>query len=221
MSRFLTTIPSNSGFVNFGLVESYPPGGTGPTAYGPTSYFGSDPLPAEPGDSLYTPIDLGDFSSVFRSITLNGSHGGLSRKTTTFYKLKIKKSRSIQFTQNFSQFSYTQNTNKNTLLAFYKIEDGNRREELPINNQGYVSPEASIDYNEEELRLEDYPSTRLDPGEYLFLITNDIRFLETNYSISINVSVVDWRFVNEIVDESIDFGLVPATAASVLDFGDL
>lgn len=221
MSRFLTTIPSNSGFVNLGTVEAYPTGGTGPTAYGPTSYFGSDPLPAEPGDSIYTPIDLGDFSSVFRSITLNGSHGGLSRKTTTFYKLRIKKSRSIQFTQNFSQFSYTQNTNKNTLLAFYKIEDGNRREELPINNQGYVSPEASIDYNEEELRLEDYPSTRLDPGEYLFLITNDIRFLETNYSISINVSVVDWRFVNEIVDESIDFGLVSATAASTLDFGDL
>ena len=221
MSRFLTTIPSNSGFVNLGTVEAYPTGGTGPTAYGPTSYFGSDPLPAEPGDSIYTPIDLGDFSSVFRSITLNGSHGGLSRKTTTFYKLKIKKARSIQFTQNFSQFSYTQNTNKNTLLAFYKIEDGNRREELPINNQGYVSPEASIDYNEEELRLEDYPSTRLDPGEYLFLITNDIRFLETNYSISLNVSVVDWRFVNEIVDESIDFGTTPATVASVLDFGSV
>ena len=221
MSRFLTTIPSNSGFVNLGTVEAYPTGGTGPTAYGPTSYFGSDPLPAEPGDSIYTPIDLGDFSSVFRSITLNGSHGGLSRKTTTFYKIRIKKSRSIQFTQNFSQFSYTQNTNKNTLLAFYKIEDGNRREELPINNQGYVSPEASVDYNEEELRLEDYPSTRLDPGEYLFLITNDIRFLETNYSISINVSVVDWRFVNEIVDESIDFGTTPATVASVLDFGSI
>jgi hypothetical protein len=221
MSRFLTTIPSNSGFVNLGTVEAYPTGGTGPTAYGPTSYFGSDPLPAEPGDSIYTPIDLGDFSSVFRSITLNGSHGGLSRKTTTFYKIRIKKSRSIQFTQNFSQFSYTQNTNKNTLIAFYKIEDGNRREELPINNQGYVSPEASIDYNEEELRLEDYPSTRLDPGEYLFLITNDIRFLETNYSISINVSVVDWRFVNEIVDESIDFGTTPATVASVLDFGSI
>ena len=221
MSRFLTTIPSNSGFLNLGTVEAYPTGGTGPTAYGPTSYFGSDPLPAEPGDSIYTPIDLGDFSSVFRSITLNGSHGGLSRKTTTFYKIRIKKSRSIQFTQNFSQFSYTQNTNKNTLLAFYKIEDGNRREELPINNQGYVSPEASIDYNEEELRLEDYPSTRLDPGEYLFLITNDIRFLETNYSISVNVSVVDWRFVNEIVDESIDFGTTPATVASVLDFGSV
>tara|TARA_A100001515_G_scaffold17492_1_gene12519 strand:+ start:10 stop:675 length:666 start_codon:yes stop_codon:yes gene_type:complete len=221
MSRFLTTIPSNSGFVNFGLVESYPTGGTGPTAYGPTSYFGSDPLPAEPGDSLYTPIDLGDFSSVFRSITLTGSHGGLSRKTTTFYKIRIKKSRSIQFTQNLSQFSYTQDTNKNTLLAIYKIEDGNRREELPINNQGYVAPESSIDYNQEELLLEDYPSTRLEPGEYLFLITNDIRYLETNYSISINVSVVDWRFVSEIVDESIDFGEVSATSASALDFGSI
>jgi len=221
MSRFLTTIPNNSGFANLGTVEAYPTGGTGPTAYGPTSYFGSDPLPAEPGDSLYTPIDLGDFSSVFRSITLNGSHGGLSRKTTTFYKIRINKSRSIQFTQNFSQFSYTQDTNRNTLLAFYKIEDGSRREELPINNQGYVSPESSIDYNQENLRLEDYPSTRLDPGEYLFLITNDIRFLETNYSISINVSVVDWRFVNEIVDESIDFGLTSATVASALDFGSV
>ena len=221
MSRFLTTIPSNSGFVNFGLVESYPTGGTGPTAYGPTSYFGSDPLPAEPGDSLYTPIDLGDFSSVFRSITLTGSHGGLSRKTTTFYKIRIKKSRSIQFTQDLSQFSYTKDTNKNTLVAIYKIEEGNRREELPINNQGYVAPEASIDYNQEELLLEDYPSTRLEPGEYLFLITNDIRYLETNYSISINVSVVDWRFVAEIVDESIDFGLVSATSASALDFGSI
>ena len=39
MSRFLTTIPSNTGFVNLGLVETYPTGGGGPTAYGPTSYF--------------------------------------------------------------------------------------------------------------------------------------------------------------------------------------
>ena len=87
MARFLTTIPSNSGFVNFGTVESYPTGGTGPTAYGPTSYFGSDPRPQEPGDSLYTAIDLGDFSSPFRTITLRNSHGGLSRKQTTFISL--------------------------------------------------------------------------------------------------------------------------------------
>ena len=52
MSRFLTTIPSNTGFVNLGLVETYPTGGGGPTAYGPTSYFGSDPKPAEQGDNL-------------------------------------------------------------------------------------------------------------------------------------------------------------------------
>ena len=49
MSRFLTTIPSNSGFVNLGLVETYPTGGGGPTAYAPTSYFGSDPRPQNRG----------------------------------------------------------------------------------------------------------------------------------------------------------------------------
>ena len=47
MSRYLTTIPSNTGFYNLGTVESYPTGGAGPTAYGPTSYYGSDPLPAD------------------------------------------------------------------------------------------------------------------------------------------------------------------------------
>ena len=52
MARFLTTIPSNLGFFNLGTVESYPTGGGGPTAYGPTSYFGSDPRPAEQGLSL-------------------------------------------------------------------------------------------------------------------------------------------------------------------------
>ena len=56
MSRFLTTIPSNTGFVNLGLVETYPTGGGGPTAYGPTSYFGSDPRPAEDGDNLNNPM---------------------------------------------------------------------------------------------------------------------------------------------------------------------
>ena len=51
MARFLTTIPSNLGFFNLGVVESYPTGGGGPTAYGPTSYFGSDPRPLF-GDTL-------------------------------------------------------------------------------------------------------------------------------------------------------------------------
>jgi len=219
MARFLTTIPSNSGFVNFGTVQSYPTGGTGPTAYGPTSYFGSDPRPAEPGDSLYTAIDLGDFSTPFRTITLRNSHGGLSRRQTTFYKIKLSKTRSIQFTQDFSQFSYEKETNRNTLLAFYRIEDDGRRTELPINDQGYVSPVSSIDYNDEDLLVEDYPSTILEKGEYLFLITNDIRYLETTYSLSVNINVIDWRFVSESVDDSLEFGAVTATAASILDFG--
>lgn len=221
MARFLTTIPSNSGFVNFGTVESYPTGGTGPTAYGPTSYFGSDPRPPEPGDSLYTAIDLGDFSSPFRTLTLRNSHGGLSRKQTTFYKLKLFRSRSIQFTQDLSQFSYERQTNRNTLLAFYRIEEDGRRTELPINDQGYVSPVSSIDYNEEDLRVEDYPSTILDRGEYLFLITNDIRYLETTYSLSVNVNVIDWRFVTESIDDSLDFGAVTASTESILDFGSV
>ena len=221
MARFLTTIPSNSGFVNFGTVESYPTGGTGPTAYGPTSYFGSDPRPPEPGDSLYTAIDLGDFSSPFRTITLRNSHGGLSRRQTTFYKIKLSKTRSIQFTQDFSQFSYERETNRNTLLAFYRIEDDGRRTELPINDQGYVSPVSSIDYNDENQLVEDYPSTILEKGEYLFLITNDIRYLETTYSLSVNINVIDWRFVSESVDDSLEFGAVTETADSILDFGSV
>jgi len=221
MARFLTTIPSNSGFANFGTVQAYPTGGSGPTAYGPTSYFGSDPRPAEPGDSLYNPIDLGDFSSVFRAVTLNNKHGGLTRRVTTFYKIKLNRNRSIQFTQNFSQFAYTRETNRNTLVAFYKILPDGRREELPINDEGYVSPESSVDYNEENLKLEDYPSTRLAPGDYLFLITNDIRFMETVYSISVNVSVVDWRFIYENVEESLDFASVADGAVDSLDFGSI
>jgi len=223
MSRFLTTIPSNSGFVNLGLVETYPTGGGGPTAYGPTSYFGSDPLPAEQGDNLNNPIDLGDFSSIFKSLNLKNTHGGLTRKQTTFYKIKLKSPRSIQFTQDFSQFSYEENTNRNTLLAFYRILDDGRREELPINDEGYVHKESSIDYLDDDngALLDDYPTTTLGVGNYLFLITNDIRYLETNYSISLNVSVVDWRFVSENISESINFGLVSNVAESTLDFGSI
>ena len=223
MSRFLTTIPSNTGFVNLGLVETYPTGGGGPTAYGPTSYFGSDPLPAEQVDNLNNPIDLGDFSSIFKSFVINNTHGGLTRKQTTFYKIKLTRPRTVQFTQNFSQFSYEENTNRNTLLAFYEILDDGRREELPINDQGYVHKESSINYLDDDngVLLTDFPKTTLEKGDYLFLITNDIRYIETNYSISLNVSVLDWRFVNEGVDESINFGLVTKAADSTLDFGSI
>ena len=223
MSRFLTTIPSNTGFVNLGLVETYPTGGGGPTAYGPTSYFGSDPRPAEQGDNLNNPIDLGDFSSIFKSFVIKNTHGGLTRRQTTFYKINLTTPRSIQFTQNFSQFSYEENTNRNTLLAFYRIHADGRREELPINEQGYVYKESAIDYLNDDTGnlITDYPKTSLDKGNYLFLITNDIRYLETNYSISLNVSVLDFRFVSEQFTESINFGLITERTISTLDFGSI
>ena len=223
MSRFLTTIPSNTGFVNLGLVETYPTGGGGPTAYGPTSYYGSDPRPAEDGDNLNNPIDLGDFSSIFKSFVIKNTHGGLTRRQTTFYKINLTTPRSIQFTQNFSQFSYEENTNRNTLLAFYRIHADGRREELPINDQGYVYKESAIDYLNDDTGnlITDYPKTSLDKGNYLFLITNDIRYLETNYSISLNVSVLDFRFVSEQFTESINFGLITERTISTLDFGSI
>ena len=221
MARFLTTIPSNLGYYNLGTVESYPTGGTGPTAYGPTSYFGSDPLPATPGDSVNNPIDLGDFSSVFRSVTITNSHGGLSRRQSTFYRIKLNRARSVQFVQNFSQFSYTENTNRNTLLAFYKLEEGSKRVELPINDDGYVFNSTGIDYDEYEQTNGDYPNIKLDPGNYMFLITNDIRYLETTYSITIGVSVTDWRFVAEAVEDSLDFDFVTEGADETIDFGGI
>ena len=224
MARFLTTIPSNLGFFNLGKVESYPTGGGGPTAYGPTSYFGSDPRPAEEGDNLNNPIDLGDFSAIFKSQTISNSHGGLSRRQSTFYEMNLSLPRTVQFTQNFSQFSYEDQTNRNTLVAFYQIDESGHRQELPINDEGYVYHEGAIDYNDDEgiLFNEDYPVTRLDKGKYLFVITNDIRYLETTYSIGLNVSVLDWRFVNENAEEQIDFGLVTAQQlTSTVNFGFL
>ena len=223
MARFLTTIPSNLGFFNLGTVESYPTGGGGPTAYGPTSYFGSDPRPAEQGDNLNNPINLGDFSAIFKSQTISNSHGGLSRKQTTFYSLSLNIPRTIQFTQNFSQFSLTENTNRNTLIAFYQILEDGRREELPINDEGYVYKESSIHYNDDDgiLLHDDYPTSALPVGKYLFLITNDIRYLETNYSITLNASVLDFRFVRENVTEEVNFGSITKVVESVLDLGSV
>ena len=223
MSRYLTTIPSNTGFYNLGTVESYPTGGAGPTAYGPTSYYGSDPLPAEDGDNLHNPIDLGDFSSVFRSFAIKNSHGGLSRKQTTFYKIRLIEPRSVQFTQDQSQFSYEQSTNKNTLLAFYRITEDKRREELPINDDGYVHNEGAIDYTDEntDLSTDDYPITKLPKGEYLFLITNDIRYLETTYAISLNVNVLDWGLVQDNFDLALNFGLITQDYDEMLNFGEV
>ena len=223
MSRFLTTIPSNSGFYNLGTVESYPTGGAGPTAYGPTSYFGSDPLPETTGDSIYNPIDLGTLSEIFKTITITNSHGGLSRRQTSFYKFKLTKPRSVQFTQNYSQFSYEKETNKNTLLAFYEIFEKTRREELPINDLGYVAKESGIDYLDAEGEVPniDYPNLSLKPGKYLFLITNDIRYLETTYSIDINVNSLDWKSVNDPIDEQVNFSSVAEGISGSIDFGSI
>ena len=223
MSRFLSTIPSNLGFFNLGQVEAYPTGGGGPTAYGPTSYFGSDPLPAEQGDNLNNPINLGDFSAIFKSQIISNTHGGLTRKQSTFYEMNLSLPRTVQFTQEFSRESYEENTNRNTLLAFYQIDENNHRQELPINDDGYVFHEGAIDYldDEGELFNEDYPVTRLNVGKYLFVITNDIRYIETNYSIGLNVSVLDWRFVKENAEEQINFGLVTSNVLSTVNFGNL
>jgi len=223
MSRFLTTIPNNLGSYNLGTVESYPTGGAGPTAFGPTSYYGSDPLPAQSGDNIYDPIDLGDFSAVFRSVPIKNTHGGLSRKQTTFYRIVLRQPRSVQFTQNYSQFSTERQTNRNTLVAFYEIFEGNRREELPINDSGYVAKESAIDYEVDDTgrKLDDYPTLLLDPGEYLFLITNDIRYLETEYDITVNVNKVDFEVINEPAVENIDFGLVLNSAADEINFGTI
>lgn len=223
MARFLTTLPINLGFVNFGTVEAYPTGGTGPTAYGPTSYYGSDPLPPRLGDSINNPVDLGNFTPIYKTVTISNQHGGLSRQQTSFYSFTLLGPRSIKVSQNYSQFSTTSQTNRNTLIAFYRVEDGTHRVELPINDLGYVVEESSIERGDEDsnLTLEDYPNGLLKPGKYIFLITNDIRYLETTYSITLESFINDWRFVAEAVDQSLDFGLLTEPVESTLDFGSL
>jgi hypothetical protein len=101
------------------------------------------------------------------------------------------------------------------------VEDGTHRRELPINDQGYAYITTGIDYDSDISVSNDYPSTTLPAGEYIVLITNDIRYLETTYSISIGAFVVDWRYVAEEVDEALDFGLDLEGASSVIDFGSV
>ena len=221
MARFLTTIPTNLGFFNLGTVEAYPTGGAGPTAYGPTSYFGSDPRPAEQGDNLNNPINLGDFSAIFKSQIISNSHGGLSRRQSTFYEIDLIQPRTVQFTQELSRTSYERQTNRNTLLAFYEIDENGHRQELPINNDGYVFRESSIDYQDDDIGAlqNDYPIARLEKGKYLFVITNDIRYLETTYSIGLNVSVLDWRLTVETTEEQINFGQIDGEVEDTINFG--
>ena len=226
MARFLTTIPVNIGFYNLGTVEAYPVGGTGPTAYGPTSYFGSDPQPARPGDSINNPVDLGDFGSIFRSINITNTHGGKSRIQSSFYQVRLSEPRALSFTQNYSPTSYQSNTNKNTVISVYKVEDGTHRRELPINDSGYVYSQTSLTDGDSDSDItgyqSDYPSDVLDIGTYIILITNDIRYLETTYSFTLNASLSDWRYVTEAFVESLDFGLVTSRPPDrTYDFGSV
>ena len=134
--------------------------------------------------------------------TITGTHGGLTRRQSTFYKFKLLNvPRSIQVTQNFSTTAYTRQTNRNTLIAFYKIEEARFRKELPINDRWFLINEASIDVEEYDLLQRDYPDQLLLPGNYLFVITNDIRYQDTEFSISIAGSSIDWRFINETAGE--------------------
>tara|TARA_A100001011_G_scaffold231070_1_gene239155 strand:- start:718 stop:1392 length:675 start_codon:yes stop_codon:yes gene_type:complete len=221
MSRFLSTIPTNHGFVGLEKIQSYPTGGSGPIAFGPTSYFGSDPRPPQNGDSLYDAIDLGDFNPLFSTKPISGTHGGLTRKQSTFYKFVLNTPRSVQVVQNFSTTAYTRKTNRNTLIAFYKIEEANFRRELPVNDEGYLINEASVDVEEYDLLERDYPTQLLKPGEYLFVITNDIRYQDTEFSISIAGFSIDWRFQNETAEESTDFKLITDQVLTTINFGSI
>ena len=221
MSRFLSTIPTNHGFVGLEKIQSYPTGGSGPIAFGPTSYFGSDPRPPQNGDSLYDAIDLGDFNPLFSTKDVKGTHGGLTRRQSTFYKFALNVPRSIQVTQNFSTTAYTRQTNRNTLIAFYKLEEANFRKELPINDEGYLINEASVDVEEYDLLQRDYPTQLLQPGNYLFVITNDIRYQDTEFSITLSGFSIDWRFIYETATEQANFGLLTAETLSTIDFGSI
>ena len=212
MSTFLSALPTNLGFYNLQLVDAYPVGGTGATAYGPTSYFGSDPLPIRATDSVNTAQNLGDFAPLFKSIPLRATHGGNTRIQSTFYKLTLLRPRSIIITQNYSTTSYEQNTNRNTVISVYKVEDGTHRRELPINSDGYVYFETGLSYSDSGddgssySYGSDYPKTALPSGDYIVLITNDIRYLETNYYLTLNIADLDWRYDNESAEDFGDFG---------------
>jgi len=225
MPRYLSTVPVNLGFYNLGSVEAYPTGGTGPTAYGPTSYFGSDPLPQRGGDSINNPLDLGNRTTNFGSLTLTNNHGGKSRVQTTFYQFLLTSPRFVSVTQNYSPTSYQENSNRNTIISFYKVEDGNHRRELPINDSGYVYKETSLadddSYLSSDGYLSDFPNVPLDAGTYIIVVTNDIRYLETTYSFTLNTSLTDWRFVTEIINQFLDFGLDSQAYDNSVDFGNL
>ena len=76
--------------------------------------------------------------------------------------MNLQKPRHVQFTQEFSQTSYESQTNRNTLLAFYKIDENKHRQELPINDDGYVFHDSAIDSIEDDTGIELTTILRLD-----------------------------------------------------------
>ena len=90
-----------------------------------------------------------------------------------------------------------------------------------ICEDGFVINEASVDVEEYDLLQRDYPNQLLLPGEYLFVITNDIRYQDTEFSISIAGSSIDWRFINEPAEEQTSFGLVNEQVQTLIDFGSI
>jgi hypothetical protein len=55
----------------------------------------------------------------------------------------------------------------------------------------------------------------------MFVITNDIRYQETEYSITLGSFSIDWRFVLEVADEAINFNLITTPADSIINFGSI
>ena len=88
-------------------------------------------------------------------------------------------------------------------------------------NHGFVINEASVDVEEYDTKQRDYPTQLLQNGEYLFVITNDIRYQDTEFSISVAGFNIDWRFINEPALEQADFGQIASEVLSIIDFGSI
>ena len=78
-----------------------------------------------------------------------------------------------------------------------------------------------MDVEEYDLLQRDYPTQLLQPGNYLFVITNDIRYQDTEFSITLSGFSIDWRFIYETATEQANFGAITAETLSTIDFGSI
>ena len=76
---------------------------------------------------------------------------------------------------------------------------------------------------EYDIKQRDYPTQLLENGDYLFVITNDIRYQDTEFSISVAGFNIDWRFINETADELTDFegNALGGAILTEIDFGSI